>query len=1188
MQKNYHYQFLKQTMRTSTFLFGIIAITTQLLSAATGYGQGNAETVISLDVKNMPIQQVFQAIEEKADVAIMYENTGTLKRIRVTYTAQNEPVGDILDALLAGKKLRWNIRDHVIRIVATPTAAAPGTKASARSAANENEAHLILAYPEVRGRVVDSVGNPLVGASVRVLNAENQHTSLQTKTDREGYFKLRNVPEDATLEISYIGFIKRTVNATAEVGEIILKAIIGDLEEVEVVINTGYYNLPRERATGSFEHVDNSLLNRSVGPDILSRLDGMATGVQFVTPNGTNAADIRVRGLSTIESDETPLIVLDNFPYEGDISTINPNDVESVTVLKDAAAASIWGARAGNGVIVITTKKGRYGQRPRISINSNVTIGARPDLFYSRNRLPSATVMEIERKIFESGGYTTSENTPLPAYVEMLIQRRDGGITDAEFAEREAAMRNTEIRREVMDHLYRNEVSQQYALSASGGAEVYSYHLSMGYDRRQATRIGDGNDRLNLRFLNTFRPTRNLEVAAGIRYTNQRRQRNGLDMNDVSQTSSWLNNQYMPLLDEQGLALPIVKDYRLDYVSTAEQQGLLDWYYRPLDELKLIDRRTSAKELMINAEVGYRLFKGIRMGAQYQYTASNSGGTTYHDPGSYYVRNLVNRFTQDDGTRIIPYGGILEGDDPSEMGSHFLRLQADADRRFNKHEVNGLLGAEARQSVTDLYQGFRLYEFDNDLFIGSNRFDYETRYSTRPSGRARIPGPNATRRQLTDRYLSYFGNAAYNYDGRYTASGSVRWDGSNLFGVKTNQKGKLLWSLGTSWEIGKEDFFDVPVLPQLRLRATYGSSGNVNKGVSHHPVINISQHSVTGLMSAYINSIGNPSLRWEQVNTLNLALDYGFAGRRVSGSFEYYLKNAKDLIGNDFVPPSTGIQGDHKINYANMRTRGMDVRLTTENLTGALSWTTTLLFSYVSNEITHYNTRDVNGVVYYIDEVPPPTVGRSRDAIYALPWYGLDGTTGMPIVYIDGEKTMDYAAYYNSRTPDDLLVAGLTVPPYYGSLRNDFRWRGWSIGAMLAGKAGHSFRRTSIGPGEEFHGLYHMDYFERWQKPGDERITDIPVATALGEEFPLLSSAYGFTEALVESGAHIRLQDVNLSLSLIGRRIHRLPVANIRVYVYARNLGVIWRQNRRGIDPDYANAEFRAPRTFALGIQLGF
>src|SRR5690606_33094086 len=202
---------------------------------------------------------------------------------------------------------------------------------------------------------------------------------------------------------------------------------------------------------------------------------------------------------------------------------------------------------------------------------------------------------------------------------------------------------------------------------------------------------------------------------------------------------------------------------RLDYVSTAGQQGLLDWYYRPLDELNLTDRRTSSNELMINADVGYRMFKGIRVGAQYQYTVSNSGGTTYHDPESYYVRNLVNRFTQDDGTRIIPYGGILEGNDPGETGSHFLRLQANVDRKFNRHELNGLLGAEARQSVTDLYQGFRLYGFDNDLFIGSNRFDYETRYSTRPSGRARIPGANATRRQLTDRYLSYFGNAAYNY-----------------------------------------------------------------------------------------------------------------------------------------------------------------------------------------------------------------------------------------------------------------------------------------------------------------------------------------------------------------------------------------------------------------------------------------
>src|SRR5690606_37904197 len=165
-----------------------------------------------------------------------------------------------------------------------------------------------------------------------------------------------------------------------------------------------------------------------VGGDILQRLDGVAAGVQFVTPNGSEASDIRIRGLATIQSDASPLIVVDNFPYEGDITSINPNDIDNITILKDAAAASIWGARAGNGVIVITTKQGRYGQKSQISATSNVTVGQKPNLLYSRNRLPSEVVMGIEKEKYESGGYyvENTQQVPFPEYVEMLIARDNG------------------------------------------------------------------------------------------------------------------------------------------------------------------------------------------------------------------------------------------------------------------------------------------------------------------------------------------------------------------------------------------------------------------------------------------------------------------------------------------------------------------------------------------------------------------------------------------------------------------------------------------------------------------------------------------------------------------------------------------------------------------------------------------
>lgn len=239
----------------------------------------------------------------------------------------------------------------------------------------------------------------LLGASVQLKGSGETVLS-----DENGYFEFRRTVVMDTLQVSYMGYLTQFIPVSPNTSvpmRIELQA--DDSELQEVVISTGYYEVPKERATGSFTHIDNKLFNRAVGGNILQRLEGIASGVQFVNANGNSAKDIRIRGIATLESDETPLVVVDNFPYEGDINSINPDDVESVTILKDAAAASIWGARAGNGVIVITTKGGSYNQKSKISFNSNVTVGNKPNLFYSQNWLPSDVVMGIEKELFDRG-----------------------------------------------------------------------------------------------------------------------------------------------------------------------------------------------------------------------------------------------------------------------------------------------------------------------------------------------------------------------------------------------------------------------------------------------------------------------------------------------------------------------------------------------------------------------------------------------------------------------------------------------------------------------------------------------------------------------------------------------------------------------------------------------------------------
>lgn len=1045
----------------------------------------------------------------------------------------------------------------------------------------------------VRGKVVSADdGAPLAEASMHLVS-----TGRSFGSSADGAFTFRMTGPD-TLVISHVGYATQriAVNEQTALLDIQMSKMDNVLDVVEV--STGYYNVPLDRATGSFAHVDNALLNRNVSMDIIGRLEGVVPGLQFdrrsLTGEQGGGPELRIRGLATLESEASPLIVVDGFPYEGDITSINPNDVESVTVLRDAAAASIWGTRAGNGVIVVTTKQGRFGQRAKISVNSNWNFGTKPDLYYNQNRLPSATVMDIEKELFRRGTYEENPRTVLPYYVELLIQNRDGLLSDAALAEQEAAFRNADVRQEVLDHLYRSEITRQSSVNISGGSDTYRYYMSAGQDGYHGLLKGNSGNRLVLNMQNTFRPIENLEITGGVWYTSQHRHANGLTLNELSASASDYISPYWRLVDAEGTLLSIPYALRWAYQQDVESQGLLDWSFRPLDEINLRNNKSHGQEFRVNGGLRYTFLNAFNLNVSYQYRQGRSSSENYHAPQTYYVRDLVNRFTGPDGEQVIPYNGIYDMNATQMNTSQSGRLQLNYERLLEgNHRIVALAGAEIREQIQERDPGFRLYNFDPDFLTGTNTFDYLTNYPVRPEGSTRIPAPDNSRLKYTDRYLSYFSNASYTYTDRYTLTGGLRWDGSNLFGVKANQKGVPLWSIGASWNIADEELFRPNIFSRLKLRATYGSAGNVNKQVSAFPVVSYSLESRTQLQRGLIRSAGNPSLRWEQVNTLNTGLDFGFARNRISGSLEYYVKKASDLIGEDYLAPSTGSfyrltsPISNRINYANMESRGLDVQLSVGILQQAFKWDVTTWGSWVVNKITHFNVRETANVSNYLSN-PPPVIGRSRDVIYAYPWIGLDHETGMPLVMVDGVAGMDYDAFVQGFGVDRLLVGGVTVPPYHGALRNTFSWKGFEASANVLWKAGHVFRRSSMAPGNEYLSAqtYHMDYFKRWQKPGDEKHTDVPGYAS--EPHNNRSFIYQNSEILVTQGAHIRLQDVNVSYRVGRAQWHHVPIRNVRLYVYGNNLGILWRANKSGIDPDYVNAEYPPSSTYAIGVQLDF
>lgn len=1038
---------------------------------------------------------------------------------------------------------------------------------------------------------------PVQGASV-----VSKTTNSMLVSDDRGNFVFTNLGDSDTLYITYIGHIKREIPVSG-IGQNPIDVFLEPSNNYidEVVVNTGYQLLPKERATGSFTHIDNDLFNRSVSVDLLSRLEGVTNGLSYELPftrdSPSSTPNLRIRGLGTINGETEPLIVVDNFPYEGDINNINPNDVQSITVLKDAAAASIWGARAGNGVIVITTKSGGISRKPTVNVNTNVSIIDRPDLYYSRTFLPPAEMVELERTLFDRGLYAKNDWTAYTPAIEILFALDDERINEATANTMLEELKQHDIRNEAASYLYRQSVNQQYAININGGSDTYQYYLSGGFDNNAANLIGNNSKRITLNAKNDFQPISKLNISTSLNYMQSHSIGNAVSLLDL--TPIGMNDPYVysRLADVNSNHLPIVKNNSFTYTDAALEMGLLDWHYRPLDELGLNDNTSNAQEIRVNTALRYQIMRGLGVDARYQYQNIGNSTRSYYTQDSYYARNMINMYTQEDGSRPVPIGGILDRSS-STFASHYGRFQTDYNVNWTeRNDLNGLAGFELRQEHYIGNGSSRLYGYNDEVLTHVNNLNFDSSFPIRPNSSARISNGNLAGRETIDRFVSYYANVAYTYDRRFILSGSARWDASNIFGVAFNQKGVPLWSIGTAWNISNEQFLTTDWVSLAKIRVTYGSNGNTVRSLSSLPFISYggAPNAITGLPMGRLLSVGNPDLSWEQVNTVNLGLDFALFGSRVSGSIEWYNKDGLNLIGSDLFDPTVGIfianvlgdaNLDNRRNYADLNTKGLDIELNSVNIDKELKWQTTVLFSKVRNTVTNYrNPRNFSALDFVGGTSSIPVVeGVPRDQRYTIPWYGLDGT-GAPLVMVDGELGTDYNAYFNNLAPEDLIRVGVSMPPYFGSIRNTFTWRSFSVSANILWKAGHVFRRESINYSNLFgtSRLTHIDFLDRWQQIGDELTTNVPSmpsGTNLRRD-----QAYLFSEALYDKGDFIRLQDINFSYQLPHKYASYIGLSELRLYGYARNLGILWKHTDYDIDPD-VNALYPQPMQVSFGLQI--
>ncbi|TXI91086.1 MAG: SusC/RagA family TonB-linked outer membrane protein, partial [Chryseobacterium sp.] len=1048
----------------------------------------------------------------------------------------------------------------------------------------------------IKGKLINNNGEAVI-ATIIVKGSKNA-----TTTNNLGEFSIKGVLKNSILLVSGVNIeeTKIPINGQSDLGAITISN--KTREQEEVVVSTGYQKLKVNEINGSVVVLDNKSLNQQVGANILKRLDGITPGLMFnigkINSNPQNTTNISVRGLSTINGPLDPLVVLDGFIYEGNIDNINPNDIESISVLKDATATSIWGARAGNGVIVISTKQGKPNQKLQVEFNSTIIYSEKPDLFYPPQIHPS-DLIDVEQFIFSKGYFnnqiTTTPWVALPPAVEIFLQKRNGLISTEDSITRIQALKTSDTRNDLLKYAYRNSLTQQYAINLRGGSLKNSYFFSVGYDR-SLSMLSSSTKKLNVRLENTYTPVKNLRLFISTYYTNSRVNNGQQGYGSSAYTVNGRHVGYLSLVNQEGKPTSIPWQYRNPYIDTVGAGKLLDWKYYPLDEYKQNTSSIGLNDLFSQIGINYSFVKSLNIDIKYQHQKQWAEQENLATLESYEARNLINQFTQLNRSTgivkyIVPIGGIRALSN-SATSSNTFRVQLNYDKSWRAHSVIAFVGSEIREAISKGNR-FTVYGYSADplTFVDVDIVNPYPHFIT--GNPQRITGRPAFS-SITNRFASFMGSLVYTFKNKYMISGSARRDGSNIFGANTNDKWKPLWSASAGWVVSKESFFKQTAFSYLKLRSTYGVSGNVDLSRTPLPIVSYAPGSApTFFPIAGISSINNPGLRWEQSKQTNFGLDFALYNKRISGTFEYYVKKGIDLYGEtpfDY----TAWGGNNRIiqNVAAMKGKGFDINIQSNNIDKFFKWNTNFIFSSYISKTTKYFSPNADKATNLIGGGSSiiPVVGMPLYGIVAYKWGGLN-SNGDPQGYLsNGALSTDYNAILQSAITDGLkgssiVFKGSASPNYFGSLINRFSIKNIELSLNISYRFDYYFIKPSLNYTSLVNrGVGHLEYKDRWQVPGDELKTTVPAF-----QYPLNSARdnfYNYSEINVLKGDNVRLQYINLIYTL--ERLGNIALkSRWQVYGNVSNVALLWRSNKEKIDPDYPSS-LRPVRTWAVGVRCIF
>lgn len=1010
----------------------------------------------------------------------------------------------------------------------------------------------------ISGYVTDRNREPLVGVSVNI-----KGTTKGTATDIDGKFSISNVEDKSSLIFTYIGFEKKEVTATSNFINITLEPDEKSLDEVIVV---AYGKTSKAGYTGSASTVGKTEISKSQVSSISRLLQGAASGVQSVASSGQpgSNASIYIRGIGSVNASSSPLYIVDGAPFDGNLNSINPGDIESVSVLKDAASTAIYGSRAGNGLIIITTKQGAKDKKTRVEASFKYGVSSRAVSDYKK--LSTNDYFELywealrNQELYTNGKSAADAAAYASANIVSNLGINPYGSNNPEPVGLDGKIRSgikplwdDDWTKEYTQDAHRTEAQ----VNISGGSETTTYFVSLGYLDDQGIAIASDFKRYTGRINLNANVKPWIKLSTGISLTHSEQNAPQSEDSNLANSLNFARNMpnFYPIwernpdgsfkLDNNNNRIYDYGDYR---PSAANPK------YNHLGSSQYDFNSVVRDVASIRASVDIDLYKGLtyKGSINIDYTNRNDhdydnpqyGSSSYNDnPGS--VSKSNSRTTGFTSNNILTYTKTI-----NEL-----------------HNISGLIGQE-------------YYEYNTSEIYGS-RNGFPLLGLEEPIAASQLESFSGSSDQY--KLLSFFGNATYNYNHKYYGSASIRKDASSRF--SPDARWGTFWSVGGSWRLSEEDFLNkINQISNLTLRASYGGQGNDDIGTYYAYKALFKIKNNLGESGFVTSSLDNYNLKWETNLNLNVGLDFSLFNNRLKGSVEYFNRRSKDLLFDVPKPLSTGYDS-YLSNAGAMKNTGYEISLNgTPVKTQDWAWTISINATHYKNKITALPQNRIE-TGYYLR-----TVGGSIYDFFLVEWAGIDPVDGLPQWYKTDEDNNRVITkkYDEANKSKSKIVAGSSLPDLSGGFSTSLQYKDFDFSALFAysigGKIYNRDKLSILNNGTHAGRAMSTDLLDRWTP--ENRNTNVPRLQT--------SNEYSWTNAstrfLIDAD-YIRLKNITLGYNIPKDILKKLGLETLRVYAQAENLLTVF--GEQGIDPEQTvggSTYYRYPamKTISFGLNLSF